>query len=169
MNRLILGLMLAAGLSCMLACLGGKRRKSKRRRFKLRRRMIPDINSASTPWRKGGIDRKPSGSTRTPVEIKSMERVGSETGASQAAENFRETIRTAQISAFAATIKSIDEVFPGNRRMVGFWCAPGKDPNLPRYTVECVVHFNERQRVGMPFHADRQKTGLCHGHSRTRM
>jgi len=141
MNRLILGLMLAAGLSCMVACLGTKEQEEEPAENV---QAPPEVD----PRHQQRMDDRHKPQTErvenAPVEIKSMERVGSETNASMAAEFFVKRFVEIKHRVRGDYRDPLMKYFPQTEEWSAFGVLQGKDPNLPRYTVECIVHLNDQ-------------------------
>ncbi|WP_146371695.1 tetratricopeptide repeat protein [Symmachiella macrocystis] len=133
MNRFILGLILATGLSCMVACLGTKEEVEK---------------PAETVPAPPKIDPRHQPQTervdKASVELKSMERVGTEEHASIAAEFFVKRFVQQKYRANGDYRDPLMKYFPKTEEWSAFGVLQGKEPNLPRYTVECFVHLNDQ-------------------------
>lgn len=133
MNRLILGLIVATGLSSMVACLGTKEEVEKPAEVEP---APPKVDPRHQP--------QTERVEKAAVEIKSMERVGTEDHASIAAEFFVKRFVQQKYRANGDYRDPLMKYFTKTEEWSAFGILQGKDPNLPRYTVECFVHLNDQ-------------------------
>ncbi len=142
MNRLLLGMLLFSGLACSLACLGTKDKDEE-----------PAEEVQAEPEAEPGnqqpavvIDERHRPLSERvqddAVEIKSMERVGSKEGATTAAEEFVHRFMRLKYNARGIYESPIMKYFPQTEEWSAMGVLQGKDPRMPRYTVECLVHLN---------------------------